>query len=66
MIALLVLASVARSVGVRSSTANLMLNGQGGAAGRRRVCLDYLDYNADGTMRPIEQTDAGVSVPSKR
>lgn len=38
-------------------------DGQTGATGRRCVCVDYLYYNPDGTIQPIEQTDAGVSEP---
>lgn len=43
--------------------AALTLNGQKGAVGRRSVCVEYLDYNEDGTMKPVTQTDEGVSVP---
>lgn len=32
-----------------------------GALGRRAVTAEHLQYNADGTMRPVEQTDAGVA-----
>jgi beta-xylosidase len=46
--------------------ANLTLNGENGATGRRSVCVEYLDYNPDGTIKPIEQTDAGISIPIKR
>lgn len=42
--------------------ATLTLNGQGPALGRRSVCLEYLCYNADGTIKPITQTTAGVTV----
>jgi arabinoxylan arabinofuranohydrolase len=28
--------------------------------------LEYLHYNPDGTMKPVVQTDAGVSVPPTR
>ena len=38
-------------------------DGQSGALGRRSVCLEYLYYNPDGTMQPVTQTEAGVSVP---
>jgi len=44
--------------------ATLTLNGQGGALGRRSVCVEYLQYNPDGTMQPVNQTVAGVSVPA--
>jgi arabinoxylan arabinofuranohydrolase len=42
--------------------AGLTINGQRGALGRRAVCLEYLDFNPDGTIKPITQTEAGVSV----
>lgn len=38
-------------------------DGETGAIGRRAVCLEYLYYNPDGTIQPIKQTVAGVSVP---
>jgi hypothetical protein len=38
-------------------------DGQTGATGRRAVCVEYLYYNSDGTIQPIEQTGEGVSVP---
>jgi beta-xylosidase len=41
--------------------ANLTLNGEGGALGRRAVCAEFLKYNDDGTIKPIVQTDAGLS-----
>jgi beta-xylosidase len=34
-----------------------------GATGRRAVAIEYLYFNPDGSIRPIEQTDAGISVP---
>jgi arabinoxylan arabinofuranohydrolase len=43
--------------------AGLTIDGQPGALGRRAVCVEYLEFNSDGTIRPITQTDAGVSVP---
>lgn len=43
--------------------ATLKLGGLGGATGRRSVCLDYLYYDKDGAILPVEQTLAGVSVP---
>ncbi len=42
--------------------ATLTLNGVGPATGRRSVCLDYLDFNPDGTIKPVVQTTTGVSV----
>ncbi|MBO9703471.1 MAG: family 43 glycosylhydrolase [Sporocytophaga sp.] len=44
--------------------ATLTLNGQGPALGRRSVCVEYLCYNADGTIKPITQTTAGITVNS--
>lgn len=44
--------------------ATLTLNGQGPATGRRSVCVEYLCYNADGTIMPITQTTAGITVNS--
>ncbi len=46
--------------------ASLVIGDQAGAVGRRAVTVEYLQYNADGTMRPVAQTDAGVSVPPPR
>jgi arabinoxylan arabinofuranohydrolase len=46
--------------------ATLKLNGQGGALGRRSVCVEYLHYNPDGTIQPIVQTVEGVSVPAAK
>lgn len=40
-------------------------DGQSGAVGRRAVCVEYLYYNPDGTMQPVVQTEAGLSVPPK-
>lgn len=34
-----------------------------GATGRRAVAVEYLHFNPDGTIQPIAQTDAGISVP---
>ena len=44
--------------------ATLTLNGQGPALGRRSVCVEYLCYNTDGTIKPITQTTAGITVAS--
>jgi beta-galactosidase len=38
-------------------------NGETGALGRRSVCMEYLYYNPDGTIKPIKQTKQGVGVP---
>jgi beta-xylosidase len=43
--------------------AALTINGEQGALGRRAVCVEYLEYNPDGTIKPITQTEEGVSVP---
>lgn len=37
-----------------------------GALGRRSVTVEHLQYNPDGTMRRVEQTDAGVTAPPPR
>ena len=37
----------------------------GGGSFDRSVCLDYLYYNPDGTIQPVFQTTAGVSVPPR-
>ncbi len=46
--------------------ASLTLNGEEGAIGRRAVCVEFLQYNPDGTIKPITQTKEGVSVPPKK
>ena len=43
--------------------AALTIGNQKGALGRRAVNVEHLYYNADGTMKPVVQTEAGVSVP---
>jgi len=43
--------------------ATLSVGDEKGALGRRAVTVEYLDYNPDGTMKPVVQTDAGVSAP---
>ncbi len=35
----------------------------GGSSFRRSVCIDYLYYNADGTMKRVVQTTEGISIP---
>jgi arabinoxylan arabinofuranohydrolase len=42
--------------------ATLTVGNQSGAAGRRAVTVEYLQYNPDGTLKPVVQTDVGVSV----
>ncbi len=34
-----------------------------GADGRRAVAAEYLEFNDDGTIVPVEQTDVGISAP---
>jgi hypothetical protein len=46
--------------------AALTIGTRAGALGRRAVTVEYLRFNADGTMRPVVQTDAGVSGPPPR
>lgn len=46
--------------------AALTVGDQNGSIGRRAVTAEYLQYNPDGTMKPVVQTDAGVSVPPPR
>jgi arabinoxylan arabinofuranohydrolase len=43
--------------------ATLTVGDQSGATGRRAVTVEYLQYNPDGTLKPVIQTDAGVFVP---
>ncbi len=40
-------------------------DGQKGGLGRRAVCVEYLHYNPDGTIQPIQHTKEGVSVPPR-
>jgi beta-xylosidase len=35
----------------------------GGSSFRRSVCIDYLHYNPDGTLKRVVQTTEGVSLP---
>lgn len=43
--------------------ATLAIGDLNGAIGRRAVTVERLHYNADGTMRPVVQTEAGVTAP---
>jgi beta-xylosidase len=43
--------------------ASLEIGDQKGGLGRRAVRAEHLYYNSDGTIRPIAQTDAGVTAP---
>jgi beta-xylosidase len=45
--------------------ANLAIGDQSGAIGRRAVTVERLYYNADGTMKPVVQTDAGVTASAR-
>ena len=47
-----------------NATLTLVEDGRtwGPDTGRRSVCLDYLYYNADGTLQFINQTSEGVTV----
>ena len=45
--------------------AALTIGNQKGALGRRAVNVEHLRYNPDGTMRPVVQTTAGVSIPPR-
>lgn len=44
--------------------AALTIGAQKGALGRRAVTVEYLSYDAEGLMRPVTQTQAGVSAPA--
>ena len=46
----------------------LSLDGYGPATGRRSICVDEMFYNADGTIRPVVQTRAGIKtlVPAEK
>ncbi|WP_294258038.1 glycoside hydrolase family 43 protein [uncultured Sphingomonas sp.] len=41
--------------------ATLAIGDLSGAIGRRAVTVERLEYNADGTMKPVMQTEAGVT-----
>lgn len=40
-----------------------LADGQTGAGARRSVTIEHLHYGADGSILPITQTEAGISVP---
>ncbi|ESQ80872.1 glycoside hydrolase family 43 protein [Asticcacaulis sp. YBE204] len=44
----------------------LNIGDQKGGSFRRAVRVEYLYYNEDGTIKPIVQTDEGVSKPAKK
>lgn len=41
------------------------LDGAPGGDCRRQVCVEYLYFNSDGSIKPIKLTTEGVSVPAK-
>jgi hypothetical protein len=41
------------------------LDGTPGGDCRRQVCAEYLYFNSDGSIKPIELTTEGISVPAK-
>jgi len=41
------------------------LNGTPGGDCRRQVCVEYLYFNPDGSIKPITLTTEGISVPAK-
>lgn len=45
--------------------AGLTIGDQAGTLGRRAVAVEHLQYNPDGTIRPIQQTAEGVSGPPR-
>ena len=46
--------------------ATLTIGDMSGAIGRRAVTVERLFYNPDGTMRPVIQAQAGISLPVPR
>jgi len=42
------------------------LHGKPGGDTRRSVCVEYLYFNPDGTIKPLRLTTAGISVPAKQ
>jgi len=42
------------------------LHGEPGGDTRRSVCVEYLYFNDDGTIKPITLTTEGISVPANR
>ena len=46
--------------------AALKIGDETGAIGRRAVTVEHLRYNKDGTLVPVSQTAAGVTVPAPR
>src|SRR5690606_42032004 len=46
--------------------AALTIGDQAGGVGRRAVTVEYLQYNDDGTIKPVVQTEARVSARPPR
>jgi hypothetical protein len=42
------------------------LNGTPGGDTRRQVCVEYLYFNKDGSIKPITLTREGISIPAKK
>lgn len=40
------------------------VNGEPGGDTRRSVCVEYLHFNADGSIKPVTLTAAGISLPA--
>ena len=43
--------------------ASLAIGDLNGAIGRRAVTVERLEYNSDGTLKPVVQTEAGITAP---
>ena len=43
--------------------ASLAIGDLNGAIGRRAVTVERLEYNPDGTLKPVVQTEAGITTP---
>ena len=43
--------------------ASLAIGDLNGAIGRRAVTVERLEYNPDGTLKPVVQTEAGITAP---
>jgi len=42
------------------------LNGTPGGDCRRQVCVEYLYFNPDGSIKPVKLTSEGISIPAKK
>ncbi|SMO39809.1 Glycosyl hydrolases family 43 [Gracilimonas mengyeensis] len=47
-------------------TGQLTIGDESGAIGRRAVSIEYLYYNEDGTIKPIEKTMEALSIPPNK